>query len=333
MASALLALVVVLALASGAEGRQKRIPWLTFNEVSLNGETRVLSSHEIFSYGGTSLSPDHRQFAYVPYTCDGCPYSTSLMVADVRSPHERLLVEAPVGILEAAWSPNGRWIAFVTDGVWVINADGTDLHRVSLGGFDLAWSPDSRVLAFDRLDENLDWHIGVLSVDTGQELVLADGFRPRWSPNGKLLLFENVAGRNEPLTIRTIPATGGVSRKVVVGGFPSWSPNGKRIAFIRSGPGSTPSSLWVIGNRVGAAPRRVATGAVGDILDPVWSPKSRSIAFRQGAHYCASKLSVVSADRKTRPRKLVAHTRIVTPLVWSNNGQKLIYKGERCSDQ
>lgn len=293
----------------------------------------MLSSHDFFSYGGTSLSPDHTQFAYVPYTCDGCPYSTSLMVADVRGPRQRLLVQASAGIHEVARSPNGRSIAFVADGIWVINADGTDLHRIGLGGFDLTWSPDSRSLAFGRLDANLDWHIGVLSLETGQELVLAGGFSPRWSPNGKLLLYENVAGRNAPLTIRTVPAAGGASRKVVVGGFASWSPDGKRIAFLRSGPGSTPSSLWVIGSRVGATPHRVATGAVGDVLDPVWSPKSRWIAFRQDAHYCASRMSVVSADGKTRPRRLVAHTRIVTALAWSISGRKVLYKAERCSDQ
>ena len=85
LASTLLALICVLTLTAGAQGQQMRIPWLTFNEVSLDGKRRVLSRHDVFPIT-SSLSPAHDRFAHVDYTCDGCPYSNRLMVADVRGP-------------------------------------------------------------------------------------------------------------------------------------------------------------------------------------------------------------------------------------------------------
>ena len=58
-----------------------------------------------------------------------------------------------------AWSPDGRRIAFIRQvdqtppHVWIVNADGTDLHPVFTGAtaeHSVAWSPDGRRLAFAR---------------------------------------------------------------------------------------------------------------------------------------------------------------------------------------
>src|SRR6186997_2236868 len=147
LASALIALVFILGPAAGAEGHRERIPWLTFNEVTLTGKRHVLSAHDV-APAASALSPDSRRFAYVSYTCDGCPRSPSLRVADVRSARDKLLFEAADGIYEVAWAPNGQSIAFVSDGIWLIGADGTNPRRVAEPGVAISWSPDSMQIAY-----------------------------------------------------------------------------------------------------------------------------------------------------------------------------------------
>ena len=325
---ALALLVAVLLQAGGASGREHSSELLTFNELSLDGKRRVLSRHNIFPYR-SSLSPDQRQLAYVPSVWDIGP-SDQLWVAEVRSNSERLVLDAPALIGDVAWAPSGRAIALTFgDGIWLINPDGTGLRRVADSGAMLAWSPDSKSLAYGRRDDRLRSQVVVLSLETGEERVLSPGFRPRWSPDARFLLFENTTGRDEPLKIRRVRATGGAPRTVARGFFPSWSPDGRQIAFTRFERAST-VSLWVVRSR-GGKPRRIARSATGDDPSPLWSPDSRRIVFRQGPRYCASKLSIVPVGGG-RPRQLVAsQTRVLSPLAWSSRGRKVIYSGGICA--
>jgi Tol biopolymer transport system component len=67
-----------------------------------------------------------------------------------------------------AWSPNGRWIAFLDDtapnavagdriDLDVVRPDGGDRHRVAtnVDGWAFSWSPDSREIAVSGADEHL----------------------------------------------------------------------------------------------------------------------------------------------------------------------------------
>lgn len=83
--SALLAVVCLSVVATSANGRATYSEALTINEVGLRRTRVVLSRHNAYVYPPIyELSPDHRQLAYVPFTCDGCPPSDRLWIADVR---------------------------------------------------------------------------------------------------------------------------------------------------------------------------------------------------------------------------------------------------------
>ena len=100
------------------------------------------------------------------------------------------------------WSPDGRQIAFVSDGIQVMNADGSGQRRLTSDtGFESnpAWSPDGRRIAFTGgRDGNA--RIYVINADgTEQRLLMpaaASYFSsPAWSPNGEKIALRSNSRR------------------------------------------------------------------------------------------------------------------------------------------
>jgi TolB protein len=120
--------------------------------------------------------------------------------------------------LKPDWSPDGKRILFERDfnldefnnfdcgldgygrisNVYVMNADGTEMHRlrpVGLWDSDLepAWSPDGKSVAFSKQAGGMF----VINADgsSGQQLVVANypAFSPAWSADGRNLVFQAAA--------------------------------------------------------------------------------------------------------------------------------------------
>jgi TolB protein len=112
---------------------------------------------------GAALSPDGRSVAFTLDTTDPQTYqrTTQLYLVDLESGAYRPLTTDPAGSYDAAWSPDGQWLAYASrqDGgtnLWAVRAGGSDRHRLTDGGNDRApvWSPDGDQLAFVRLQGN-----------------------------------------------------------------------------------------------------------------------------------------------------------------------------------
>ena len=102
--------------------------------------------------------------------------------------------------MDAVWSPDGRWIAYLSDRtgeyeVYVRPSDGSGEERqVTKDGkiwrFPPLWSPDSKKLAFGDADQHLFW----LDVQSGK-ITEADHsdrediFDYRWSPDSRWLTY------------------------------------------------------------------------------------------------------------------------------------------------
>jgi dipeptidyl aminopeptidase/acylaminoacyl peptidase len=104
----------------------------------------------------------------------------------------------------ARWSPDGREIAFdEKSGIYVVNADGTDLRRIVARGVEPAWSPDgTRLIYTTRVFEpGTRSQLWMINADGSHNRVL---YRPPtrhtccvakvWSPDGRQIAFSRGGG-------------------------------------------------------------------------------------------------------------------------------------------
>ncbi|MFD2203223.1 S41 family peptidase [Shivajiella indica] len=103
---------------------------------------------------------------------------------------------------EPTWSPDGKYIAFVDNKVYVkilelatgtiktIDSGGINVER---GNMKLEWSPDSKWLSYSKTGPNMFRRIYVWSVDKNETRpvtnTLADSFSTSWDTSGKYLYF------------------------------------------------------------------------------------------------------------------------------------------------
>ncbi len=157
------------------------------------------------------LSPDHTQIAYTT--------GRRLVAANLDGSNQRELspvAERPGAGAQPAWSPDGRLIAFVRDGIWIVP---------SMGG------PRTELLT-DSLDEN-----------TPPDQVRVYGV-PQWSPDGALLLV--MVGYYEGAGLAILPITGGPAVELPIGSMDgAWLPNGQILTWASGGGYVTPGLYLV----------------------------------------------------------------------------------------
>jgi dipeptidyl aminopeptidase/acylaminoacyl peptidase len=161
---------------------------------------------------------------------------------------------------------------------------------------------------------------GLLAVQAGGRILLVDPERqqptrtaapgpdsswPRWSPNGRGVLY--VSGLGPAAELRLLGVPGGSVRRLTANARPesgaAWSPRGDRVAY------ALPASLGPDGGSDPAVPAEVwlldvtsgDTRKVADGFDPSWSPDGRWIAYATNGQRDSSGphdngIRVVSAD-------------------------------------
>lgn len=209
------------------------------------------------------------------------------------------------------WSPDGNRIAFTTRhvGVWTINADGTNPHKLTDTGLSPQWSPDgNRILYVDGDNSDQVWAVATDGSD--QRQLSANGWEPLWSPDGTQIAYTaSIDGDVSNYAIWVMGADGSNPRQLSRGSWnPVWSPDGTRIAY-ESG-----SHIWVM-DADGSNPRQLSVSC----WDPVWSPDSSRIACWTGE----GAIWVVGADGSD-PRQLGLNLNGRSP-VWSPDGARIAY--------
>lgn len=239
-----------------------------------------------------------------------------------------------------AWSPDGRWLAFLSDRggeeagtqVWALSALGGEarqLTRLSGGVREFHWSPDSARLA-------------VIAQDADRP---AGAPKPRNPPpivTERFLFKQDVTGyldaRRSHLYV--VDVAGGKTIQLTQGDHdersPAWSPDGQRIAYVtRRGDDAdlyAKIGVYLIEPREGASERPLAMlDGLGsestDGLPPQWSPDGSRIAYLTGGearwiYYAPIQLVIIDlADgRVTLPGPV---DRWVSKPRWSPDGRSV----------
>ena len=207
----------------------------------------------------------------------------------------------------AAWSPDGRWLAFhghlqESDDIWLVRVGGSErptrLTRFGPGADtgEPDWSPDGRALAFSSNGPPLEGNPGsvyTVAVDPATGVaagnpvrVPLDGFQgsamgARFSPDSKRLAFYGRSREDGRVTAYTVPAAGGTPTGIVsfANGepysAPEWSADGGSLFYSRN-DGSGPFQVWRVDILTGAT-EQVTTGVLG-ALQPSVSPDGRTLA-------------------------------------------------------
>ena len=146
----------------------------------------------------------------------------------------------------AAVSPDGSKVAMIlsksgSPNVWVCNADGSDLKRLTTGLEDSSpcWSPDGTWICFaTKLHERR--RLAKVPAGGGDVQYLSTAGAPNptepdWSPDGKWIAFTSQTGS---FNICVMAVDGSIPPVVLVSGEnPSWSANSRTLVFNRGAAG------------------------------------------------------------------------------------------------
>lgn len=194
--------------------------------------------------------------------------------------------------------------------------EGTELEAVP--------SPDG-----SRLALQLWRHIWVLDANGGEARRLTDPTRPpaehvspRWSPDGRLILFSMMfADRSKSENPHVVSASGGEPEALApeFAGAVAWSPDGSHLLCVRGG------RLWSVSTRNGAT--TPLTPENMDAKDPAWSPDGRWVAFSSGGPWWSGEsLYIVSAGGDAL-RRLTQGSDYVP--AWSADSGRVFFVSER----
>lgn len=191
--------------------------------------------------GHAKLSPDRTRLAY--------DLGSDIYVLDLRDSSLVNLTASVAGDIEAAWSPDGRQLVFVSnrDGplaeVYVMNADGSNPRRLTTDTADErrpAWSPDGKWILFSfELGDTVNLY--VMDPTGGQLRNLTPGVRVAgagaWSHDGTKIAYSVQVP--DTVYLFTMNADGSNKRQLWAGinpGSPDWSPDDRELIFDGNGP-------------------------------------------------------------------------------------------------
>lgn len=199
---------------------------------------------------------------------------------------------------DAAWSPNGRRIAYVdifrsSSSIFTMSAKGEKRRRLTgTDAYDPAWSPSGKSIVFTRGYDFKTSEIFKIRANGSRKVRLTknkvEDYEPVWSRRGRIAYVREPKRKEGNSDLYTMKANGGGGKRLTKTEDeyeyrPDWSPNGRKIVF-----GSTASAGDVLGIsmvKANGGGRYRLTELYGE--EPAWSPNGKKIVFAWGNIYTA----------------------------------------------
>jgi Tol biopolymer transport system component len=239
-------------------------------------------------------SANSRALFYVSNRSGSMDLWRQRLSADGIPAGEPVAVTAGVGMQQAAFSPDGRKLAFskgrrvsnvyrvpLLDGreaTWQ-DAEQVTFDQAHVSAFDLFPDGERLVISSDR-GGNLDlWQISLRDKEITQ---LTNDPQPDWAPRvspdrQRIAFYSDRSGHRD---VWVMPSAGGPAVQLTSDEAqdlrPSWSPDGGQVAFHSTSPEAT-SSLFVVPSAGGAV--RQLINSLEAAYTPQWSPDGTWISY------------------------------------------------------
>lgn len=269
------------------------------------------------------------------------PRDWDVYLVEVKTGKTQRLTDHPALDFNAAFSSDGRTIAFVSerDGnleLYAMRRDGSKLKRLT-ADFAMddhpAWSPDGKRIAFSSTRQPAEkigqaWNgIYVMNAD-GAGLQRLSGkesdYSPAWSPQGNLIAFASGSGAAGGTDLFVMKPDGSGRRRVTKdGGWPAFAADGQSLFFHCKRDGTW--GIWRV-NIDGGGLERITPAEV-DAYTPRASADGQSLvlAVQRGKHRQIELLDLKSRRLTSLTKEPTDHW---NPSI-SADGRHLVYHRSR----
>ena len=292
---------------------------------SLFAQQRLLTvddMHKFHDVRDVQISPDGKWVAYTVSSVDVAAdkSDTDVWMSSWDSTEQLRLTSSPEAENAPRWSPDGRYLAFLSGRpgkakgtqIWLLNRMGGEAQqftdfRNKLSSYE--WSPDSKRLLLvmterDPTDTDDDKPAQGANAKAPKPIVV-DRYKFKQDIQGYLTqkpgrfyLFDMGTKKAEPLSAEGFEVAS-----------PAWSPDGQWIAFLgKEGKDAERYNTWnvyVMEARTGAAPRAIThydgVHASASRAQPEWSPDGKRLVYLEStgaksSAYNMNRLAVITVD-------------------------------------
>jgi Tol biopolymer transport system component/DNA-binding winged helix-turn-helix (wHTH) protein len=204
-----------------------------------------------------------------------------------------------------------------------------------------AFSPDGKQIAFvwdGGSEDNGDVYVKLLGAEQPLRLTTnsASETDPTWSPDGHDIAFLRQSAKTAALYVMS--SIGGAERKlidifpyrpVVIGNTLNYSPDGKFLVLPDKQSQEQPFSIFSVALQSGEKTKLTSppSGSVGDLF-PAHSPNSQTLAFVRSVSIAAADIYLLAAGA-SEPQRLTFDNTSIRGLSWTADGKEIVFASRR----